>query len=214
MDLWTMFLNLLQAGLFVAVQACGGNLAGGIIVMSLAVRLTLLPLTYTIAREARRRAAILRKLQPALLRLRRRHHADPSRLAAEQIRLLRRHGLRLVDVWGLLGGIVQLPFVVGMYNVIRATLASGSGGRFLWIQNIARPDLALGLVVAALTYAVAFLNPQLQQTMSRGWMVIPVAVLTAIFLSKLSAGLGLYWGTTAAVGLIEALLLRRRRAAA
>lgn len=212
MDPWALFLDLLQAGLFAAMQACGGNLAGGIIMMSLAVRLTLLPLTYAIARRALRRAAVLRELQPELTRLRHRYQADPSRLAAEHARLLRQHGLSLVDGRSMLGAFLQLPFVGGMYSVVRGALASGNGGRFLWIQNIARPDAMLGFMVAALTYVVALLSPHLQQQSSRVWMVVP-AVLTFAVLLRLSAGLGLYWGASSAIAVVEALLLRRQRAA-
>jgi len=210
---WTHFLDLLQVGLFAATQASGGSLAGGIIPFSLAVRLTLLPLTYALAREAQRRSAILRKLQPAVARLRQRYQSDPTRLAAEHARLLRRHGLKLVDSRGLLGAIVQLPFVTGVYKVIGWALASGNGGRFLWIQNIARPDVALGLLAAALAYAVARMSPVLQEPSSRVWTVVP-AVLTFLFLVKLSAGFGLYWASSSAVSVVEALLLRRKRIAA
>ena len=112
----------------------------------------------------------------------------------------------------MLGAFLQLPFVAGMYSVVRGALASSNGGRFLWIQNIARPDIVLGFVVAALTYAVALLSPHVQPQSSRVWMVVPAVLMFAVLL-KLSAGLGLYWGTSSAIGVVEALLLRRQRAA-
>ena len=212
MALWSLFTDLLQAGLFAATQACAGNLGAGIVVMSFAARLALLPITYAMARATYRSAKILQRLQPELERLRRQYRADPSRMAAEHSRLLRQHGLSLLDARQLLGAAVHAPVVAGMYKVVRDTLALSGAGRFLWIRNITRPDLLLAVLVAGITYTVALLTPQLSQQATRLFAVMSVGA-TFLILLKLSAGFGLYWGATSVVGAIQGLLLRRARAA-
>jgi YidC/Oxa1 family membrane protein insertase len=209
--MWTAFVDLLQVALAVATQVFGGSLAAGIIAVSLTLRLALLPLTYTMARESHRRSALLKKVQPELTRLRERYGNDPRRLVSAQAALFRRHGLRLVDARSLLGGLVQLPFVLGMYSAVRQAIAGVTGGRFLWIRNITRPDAVLAVLVAALTYAMIALGPQPQQG-SRFVMLLP-AVVTFVVLLKLSAGFGLYWGASSLVGTVQSSLLRRARAA-
>ena len=208
MGMWTAFVELLQAMLGTATQVFGGNLAAGIIAASLTLRLALLPLTYRMARASQRRAALLRELQPELQRLQARYRKDPARLMTEHQALFRRHGLSLVDGRSLLGGLVQTPIVLGMYTAVRHAISGAAGGRFLWIQNITRPDPLLAILVASLTYAMMQLSPQLHQQGSQLLVLVP-AVITFVFLLKLSAGFGLYWGASTLVGTVQNLMLNR-----
>ncbi len=209
MGLWTAFIDFLEAVLFVGTQACGGNLGWGIVLVSLALRLGLLPLTYRAACDARKRSQIMLKLKPQLDRLQARHQKDPVKMAEGNARLMRSHGLPLFDRSTLLGAIVQTPFAIGMYSVIRRVLSAAVGSRFLWIRDIARPDPALALLVSASVLVVALINPQLTQQASR-WQVCLPAVITLFFLFKLNSGLGLYWGASTLVGGIQAVMVRRQ----
>jgi YidC/Oxa1 family membrane protein insertase len=208
MGIWAGFIELLQTGLFVLTQAGGGNLAVGIIGLSLASRLALLPLTYSLARRSQERSRRLAAAQPELERLRKRYEKDPTRLARETMAAYRRHGVTIADGKGLLGGLVQLPVVAGMYTVVRRALESGGGGRFLWISNISRPDPLLAVFVALLTLTVMLLGPQVSQVGGRVMLLLPAAVMLLVLL-KFSAGLGLYWGTSTAVAVAQSLLVRR-----
>jgi YidC/Oxa1 family membrane protein insertase len=212
MPLWNAFVDLLQAVLGVATQLFGGNLAAGIIGVSLTLRLALLPLTYAMARESQRRAILLKRLEPELRRLRERYQTDPSRLMTEHALVLRRHGLQLVDTRSLLGSIVQMPFVLGMYTAVRRALLGVTSGRFAWIQNITRPDTLLAALVAGLTGMMMVLSPHTHAPSTRVLLVVP-AIITFFVLLKLSAGYGLYWGASSLIGTIQNLLLRRVRAA-
>ena len=76
----------------------------------------------------------------------------------------------------------------------------------------ARPDIGLALVVTALTYVVALLSPQIGS--QARWIVIGMpVVMTLVFLMRMSAGYGLYWGTSIIVGGVQSLMLRRHAAA-
>lgn len=208
MSVWAGFVELLQAGLFYVTQVSGGSLAVGIIMFSLAVRLALYPLTYRLARQSYAHSRRLAAVRPELDRLRERYANDAARLARETVAAYRRRGLSLVDKKTLLGGLVQLPVVVGMYSVIRRALDLGNAGRFLWIANIARPDVLLAASVSLLTLTVVMLSPQLAQQGNR-WLVLIPAVMTFLVMLKVSAGLGLYWAASSAVGGIQAVMVRR-----
>jgi YidC/Oxa1 family membrane protein insertase len=211
MGIWSCFLELLQSGLFTATQLCGGNLGWGILLFSLTVRLAVLPLTYSLARRARARQLRVKKLAPAVERLRKRHQEDPARLIAETARLYRHHGVSPVDGRSILGAIIQLPFFAGMYTVIRRVLVSGPGGPFLWIANVSRADALLAVSVSGLTYAITLLNPSLSQQPQ--WLLIVSAVVPLLILLKLSAGLGIYWAASSAVSGVQSILVRRARIA-
>lgn len=211
MGMWSAFVDLLQAVLGTATQVFGGNLAAGIIAVSLTLRVALLPLTYPMARATQRRSALLKQIEPELKLLRERFSKDPSRLMAEHSAVFRRHGLSVVDGRSLLGGLVQTPIVLGMYSAVRHALAAAAGGRFLWIQNITRPDALLALLVATMTFTMMQLSPQLQTGSSRLVVVLPT-ILTFMILLKLGAGFGLYWGASTLVGTVQNLMLRRARA--
>ena len=208
MGIWAGFIELLQAGLFLLTHVSGGSLAVGIITLSLTVRLALFPLTYSLARRAYTRSQQLAKAKPELDRLRKRHGQDPARVARETLAVYRRHGVSMADGKGILGGLVQLPVVMGMYTVVRRVLDAGAGGRFLWISNISRPDPILAVFVSLLTFTALMLGPQMTQQGGRLLIVLPAAV-TLLVMLKFSAGLGLYWGASSAVAAVQAVMVRR-----
>ena len=211
MTVWGTLVDVLEAGFFVLTQAFGGNLAWAIVALALGVRLALLPLTYWVARRSQENQFKLAALRPDLEKLRQRFQKDPRRLMTETSRLYAKHDVTVVDGRGLMGTLVQLPVVMGMYSALRRVLASGLSGRFLWITNISRADMGLALLVAAMTYFVTLLNPQMSA--NARWMttVVPVAI-TLVVLSRMSAGYGLYWGASTIVNGVQAALLRRAMA--
>jgi len=73
MFFWSSFLDLIRVVLFSLAHVCGGSLGGGIIMLSLLVRLALLPLTLRLALRAREHQAVLRGLEPQLAALKMRH---------------------------------------------------------------------------------------------------------------------------------------------
>ena len=205
MTVWVGFVDALEALLFVLTQAFGGNLAWAIVAFSLGVRIALLPLTYRIARETQANRAKLLALRPDLEKLRQRFSKDPRRLMTETSRLYAKHDFK--PTTGLLGTLIQLPFILGAFQALRSVLASGASGRFFWISNIARPDIGLALAVTALTFVVTLMNPQIGS--EARWLAIGMpVVMTLVILTRMSAGYGLYWGGSTIVGGVQSLMLR------
>ena len=209
MTLWSELVQLLEAGIFVFAQAFGGNVGAGIVCLSLLVRLAMLPLTLYLARRSLAHRQLVERLRPAVERLRKRYRRRPERLVEETHKLFARHGARPIDGAGLLGGLAQAPIFLAVFSAVRRSVAQG--GRFWWIADIARPDVLLTGLVAGLTAVATILQPQLPQQ-GRMLMVVLPAILILMFLSRLAAGVGLYWGATTAVGVLQAALLRRQKA--
>lgn len=183
----------------------GGSLGCAIVVLSLGIRVALLPLTIKLARRARRNQEIMRALQPELEQLKKRFEKKPERLFAEMRKLYHKHDCSPFDVPTLLGSLVQLPIFGMLYSSIRSSISSG--GAFLWIKNLASPDFLLTLVIVSLTGASAYLMPGASEQMKTNTAVIQV-VVTFLIVWKLAAGLGLYWASSSLVGIFQTLWLR------
>jgi len=207
-DLWSIFIGFFQTGLFLLAQAFGGSVSLAILTISLVFRLALLPVSYALARRTQKNAELLARMQPELKRLQERFRKNPQRLSEETLKLYQKHGYRPLDMTGILGGLVQLPFAAGLYGAISRGLEAG--GRFLWIGDIARPDLLLALLVAGLTALSSALAPSLSPQ-GRALAILLPAAVTLFFLWKLSAGIGLYWAVSSAVGILQSYLLQRRQ---
>ena len=204
MLLWSPFLDLLRAVLFALAHFCGGSLGGGIVVLSLIVRLALLPLTYRLALRAYEYNAALRRLKPQLDALQRRHAADPLRLAQETRALQTRNGLGMAPKGTLLGALVQMPIGAGIYQTIGAVAKRAA--QSLWIHDLSRPDALVASVAAGLAGAAVAAGPS--STGSRVSAALAAGV-TFVLAWRLSAGVGLYWVASNVVGVVQSLLVRR-----
>ena len=180
-----------------------------IIVLTLALRSALLPLTWGLAYRAAVRQDKLAHLEGQLAVIRQRYENDPREQFARTQELYRRHGIRMVDLMSLLGAGVQLPVMWGLYRVFRDKLA----GAFLWVRDLGRPDTLLA-VLAALTTAVAMaVVPHAQGELRAALLLLP-ALLCFMAAVHLSAGLALYWTTSNLFGAVQTLALQgalRRR---
>ena len=205
MLMWDQIVDFLRLMIFSYAQACGGNLGAGILATSVVMRIVMFPLTLRIARVSLAHQQAMAKLQPELERIRKKFRKRPDRIAEETRKLFDEHGVSPLPLGGCLGGLVQLPLFVALYSAIQQVVAAG--GRFLWIRNIAKPDVCLTIVVAAITSASVVYSASTSQQGNRMFLIVPV-VVTVMVLVKASAGIGIYWGVSAAASLIQSRMIR------
>jgi YidC/Oxa1 family membrane protein insertase len=206
--MWAGFVDLIRAVIFGAAHVCGGSLGGGVLLASAVVRLALLPLTLRLARRAREQQARLATIRPQLELLQQRYAKDPQRLLREMQSLHAEHGIKLVSASGLVGTVVQLPVLGGLFAAVRSGL--GSKVRFLWVADLARPDgvLALG-VVALTTWALSSAPPVRGQTTSQVPFLVVGLIGTAALLWTASAAVALSVGSGSLVAVLQNWLLSR-----
>jgi YidC/Oxa1 family membrane protein insertase len=207
MEIWSGLVGLFRVALFALAHVWGGSMGAAILVLSLLVRLALLPLTVRVARRSRRLAGAQKSVRPEVERLRERWRGDPARFNEELGKLYRRAGIRPLRDSGVLGGLAQLPFVAAVHAVIRQGV--GTAGRFLWIEDLARPDRILTLGAALLSGLVAASAPNAGSAPAARAGVVVSMLFTYIVLARLAAGVGLYWAASSLVGVGQGLLLRR-----
>jgi YidC/Oxa1 family membrane protein insertase len=193
-------------------QLFGGNMGWTILALSLAVRFALLPLTLHLARKMLANQRKIKALQPQADEIKTRLAAQPQQMMSAIAKLYQDNGAKLIDGSSMMGALVQLPVFGLMYKAIDNVAATG--GPFLWIRNLGTPDVLLTGLVLALTALSTYYFPSMGGNAQTFVVIVQVAI-TALFIWKLSAGLGLYWLGSSFVGAIQTLVLRfeQRRAA-
>ena len=203
MEFWQNWLAAIQHTLAFAAGDLHLGMGLTIILMTLAVRSALLPLTWTIARRAECRRLSLQRLKPQLDRLKEQFASEQQRYAQEMMKLYRREGVTLFDPTGFLGALIQLPVFLGIFQVLRAIQRAG---RFLWVADLARPDLWLALLAGAATMALMATNADMPEHLRLILIVVP-ALFTIVAALKFSAALSLYWATTNVFSGAQAVVL-------
>lgn len=210
--MWTGFVELIRITIFAAAHVCGGSLGAGIVCVSVALRLALLPLTLRLARKARDQQERIVALKPQLDALQKRHAQDPARLIRETRAIYASNGVKCMSLEGFVGFIVQTPLLGGLFAAVRGGL--GARVPFLWIGNLARPDALLVSVVALLAGAV-FAIPRPQSTPgtpTTPTMMLLGMIATLVFIWSASSAVALSIGAGSLVSGLQNWMLARDRA--
>lgn len=205
--MWSAYVHEFSALLAQLATWLDGSYGLAILLLAMAARLALLPMTLHAAEQGWLRQLKLKPLQPELERLRKQHGGDPMAYSQAMRRLHKQHGIPTGMKAGLLAALIQLPLGLGVYTAVRDGVARA--GSFLWIPKLARPDLVLTLIVTALSIAAMMLNPMLPEQARVLLQWLPV-VMTFFVVWHLSAALVLYYAGASSVGLLQMALLRRR----
>lgn len=204
---WDVLLGVFRVALFGLTHFYGGHLAPAIISFSILARVALLPLTVRLALRGRAHARKVKALQPEVVRVRERWKHDRGRLLEETSAVYRRHGVSPVDPGSLKGMVLQTPIFIGIFHAVKAALSSRSGTQaFLWVANLARPDVGVAVLAASLVGMSALAGAADGQPK---WALAMPAATTALMAMTLSAGFGLYLAANGVVGTLQALLIRR-----
>ena len=181
-----------------------------IIIFTIIVRLVLFPLSVTSLRSSRR----MQLLSPRLKELQRQHKGDRQAMAQAQMELYKQHGVN--PLMGCLPQLAQLPVLFALYWAIigvtndEVMLASLEMA-FLWIPNLAEPDVwlppgvdlpfklpgALALTAGATQWVVQRMmmnrmtNDPQQQMIQNVMQFMPIMIV--FFAMQFPAGLALYW---------------------
>ena len=209
MPVWDQIVDVLRESIFAYAQMFNGNVGAGILAVSFLARLALLPLGVHLARKALVQQKLMAKLQPALARLKAQYQSDPRRLAEETRRLLAREGAGAPMLTGYVGSLVQAPAVLALYGGVKQ--AARAGGRFLWIRNLAEPNWMLAIV--ATTVTVLATSSGIASIQNRTVILATSAAIAFLVLTKMSAGVALYWTMSTVFGSVQGWIARRQQRA-
>ena len=192
MQLWANWLEALQFALEFFSSALGVSAGVAIVLLTLSLRLALLPVSWSSTYLGCIHQKRLRKLQPELQRLKAQFGKDPAVLAEKTLKLYRDRNLSFVEWRTFLGTLAQMPVLLGIFQVLRA----GAGaGRFLWASSLARPDLWLAITAGITTALMVAANPDLPEQTRMIMMVFP-SIIAIVFALNFASALAVYWITS------------------
>lgn len=197
-----------------------GSYVAAIILVTIAVKAALHPLTRTQLKSMR----AMQALGPQMTALREKYRDNPQQLNKEMMDLYRAHGVN--PLGGCLPLLLQLPILYGLFAVFRRPgIFEGAGvlgvpldrmpcppptGAFSakCAITLAQEPVLLGIIVlvAATTYLqqrVSMTDPQ----QARMFVLMPI--IFAFFALSFPVGLSIYWIAYSVVGTLEYYLVQR-----
>jgi len=190
-----------------AIQYLAGLAAGSygiaIIMITLLIRLALMPLMMRQSRSQYRMKGKMAALQPELEQLKEKYKnktdgASKMKLQQETMQLYQKHQVNPLAI-GCLPMLLQIPILTGLYSAIRLTPEMADHS-FLWFQ-LGSPDLLLP-VLAAGVYLLQFKVSQKQQqsntanaAQQKQMAIIGylMPVMMGVFALTAPAAISLYW---------------------
>ena len=183
-----------------------------IIVLTIIVRLIIMPLTFKQFRSAQAMAA----LQPHIKELQRKHKGDKARLQQETMRLYRENQVN--PYASCLPMLLQIPIFISLYWTIRGTSYLNqaqtsllNSSHFLWLV-LGNPDrtyiLLIIYVVSQLVSTELMMSPQTEKQQKIIMRAMPVFFI--FILRNFPSGLFLYWVTSNLWTIGQQLIIRRK----
>jgi YidC/Oxa1 family membrane protein insertase len=171
----------------------------GIILLTVIVRLLLLPLTYKQVTSMLH----MQQYQPQIKELNEKYKDDPQRKQQELMKFFKTHGINpLASCFPLL---LQMPFFIAMYYALRdpslQAEMNATDSSFFFISNLTQDPKGAELVVLLVLYVGSQLGSTLvslstatDQMQRRLMLALPFIFVP--FIIHFPAGLILYWITT------------------
>lgn len=205
-----------------------GNWGVAIILLTLVVRLILFPINRRSQTAMGRYAKKMKRVQPQLDEIKKRHEKDPDKLRKAQAEIMQREGM-VPPLGGCLPLFLQLPVFVGLFSALRASFDLRQAPFFGWITDLSKPDQLLRIdLQLPLVGSVPYLNllpilmvivwlgqqmtmpkPTDEQAARMQKMMMFMPVVMGFFLYDYAAGLSLYMITQSVLGIIEQTAVKK-----
>ena len=169
----------------------GYGAALALIFLSLLIKLVTTPLTTASFRGMRD----MQRVQPMIKELQEKYKNDKQKLAEEQMKLMKEH--KVSPLGGCLPMLIQLPIFIVVYRAVQVYAAGFADSHFLWIHNLARPDIpllilyALSMIVTQKLTAAPATDPQQKMMQTQMTYFMPIFLL--LVLNSIASAFVLYW---------------------
>lgn len=190
--IWHGFTGILTT-IFVAFSSWTGNYVLGIVLLTLLVRLVLLPLGITQARSMQKMA----KLAPKQKELQQRHKGNPQALNQEIAKLYKEENVNPAS--GCLPLILQIPVMYGLFDVLRRFQYPNANWAWIW-HNLGKPDhtFVLPILVAVSTFLMQRQTMQMTPSQpgmesSQKMMLYMMPLVFGYVAYRFPAGLSIYY---------------------
>ncbi|MCS6860927.1 MAG: YidC/Oxa1 family membrane protein insertase [Abditibacteriales bacterium] len=174
-----------------------------IILFAVLVRLALAPLTHAQFRAMKDMQKKMPAFQAEMKKLQEKYkdRKDQMKMYQEMRALQKKHGVNPFGNVGCLLMLIQMPILFTLYYVIQHYQFQFQNAHFLWMSNLARPDLYLiGLYVLSMILQSKLISmtqppPDPEQAQMQKMMTYLMPILFAFIFKGFPAALILYWFT-------------------
>ena len=189
--------------ILVAIYGMTGSFGLSIILLTILIKIVLLPFTLKQDRSMKE----MKKLQPKIDELKKRYEGDPQTLNQKTMELYKEH--KVNPAGGCLPLLIQLHILWALFGVLRKEGVVPDEA-FLWF-SLVTPDPFF--ILPILNGAVSFIQQKLMGTNSNPQMknMMYIFPIMMIFISyKMPGGLQLYWLTSSVTGVIQQYFVMNR----
>lgn len=191
------FLNNWFSALLQFFFSLTNNYGAAIILLTLAYKVVLIPLSYT----QRKSMFQLKEIAPLQKAIQEKYKDDPQEANKKIMEMYKEHNANPFS--GCLIALLQLPILFILNNVLRSTDYAGYG--FLWISDLTRPDIILALVSGVISY----LQMSMETTEENKTTSYTFPVFITIMGFYLPAGLSLYFAVSYILSYFEILAFNK-----
>jgi len=181
------------------------NYGVSIILLTVFLRLLMLPLTIKGQRGMQKGVKKQAELQKKVQYLKQKYRNDPQRFRQEQAELVRQAGLGSM-VGGCLPVLLQIPIFFALNRVLSSAIELYHVP-FLWIKNLSAPDPFYILpVIAGLGFL--FHSQTMKKSQQQQFSMYAVALVIGAMMTGLASGVVLFICVSTYLGILEARLAK------
>lgn len=182
-----------------------GNFGLSIIIVTIIIKILLLPLTLKQDKSMK----AMKKLQPQLDELKKKYANDKQMLNIKTMELYKEN--KVNPAGGCLPILIQLPILFALFGVLRGGIVP-IDSTFLWMR-LAEPDPYY--IMPLLNGAISFFQQKLMGTSDNPQMknMMYMFPIMMIFISyKMPAGLQIYWLTSSLTAVVQQYFIMKKGA--
>ena len=183
-----------------------GNFGVSIIVVTILIKIALLPLTLKQDKSMKE----MKKIQPELEKLKKDYAHDKQMLNIKTMELYKEH--KVNPLGGCLPLLLQLPILFALFGVLRSGIIPADSS-FLWLKLTDKdPYYILPILNGAVSFfqqklmGSADSNPQMKNMM----YIFPVMMIYISY--RMPSGLQLYWLTSSVLAVVQQYFIMKKGA--
>lgn len=183
-----------------------GNYGVAIIIVTLFIRMLLLPLNVSSYRSMKK----MQVIQPQLKALKERYQKDPRQLQMETMALMKRE--KVNPLGGCLPMLLQLPIFIALYNVLAQSIELYQAPFMLWISDLSLKDpyYVLPVLMGVTMYIQQKITPTtMDPAQAKAMQIMPV--IFSFMMISLPSGLTLYIFVSTLFGIIQQYMIMKEK---
>ena len=191
-----------------------GNYGLAIIIVTILIKLCLLPLT----KKSYVSMKAMQELQPKVAAIREKFK-DPKQVQQEMMKIYQQNGVN--PMGGCLPMVLQIPVFLGMYNALQSSIYLRHADFALWINDLSAPEklMLFGIPIPVMIllmgismFGQTMLTPTTADPQQKKIMYIMPIMFTGMFIIyPFPSGLVLYWLVNNIMSIIQQYSIRTER---